>query len=402
MPEPQAAINPVPESSDGTSKEQTIVEEFLAIVRHVGQHGLTDDVVVVETWIDHVEDPTLRGEMARLLGFFWLRRQNADKAVHYSDMANTLLNGNIDSTYNAMFALMQAGQWAEAIPRAEAAIARFGDMPLWHNVLGTAHGRLGHITQARLHGTRCLELKDAAATKAPAHDLTHVPVPPFDPSRPERNVISFSLYGQDERYIRTAILNVRAARFIYLGWKCRFYVDESVPAPIIQALGSEGALVLRINGLAANPYGTFWRFLVADDPAVDRYVVRDADSVVNVREYVAVQEWIDSGRHFHVMRDSYDHDELILAGMWGGVRDALPPVGPWAQRYLAARTDLPGRTADQEFLRDQLWPTIRASVMTHDSLFAFGERRDFPAVGRLPSGSYVGCDGRVMLNVPTG
>ena len=127
--------------------------------------------------------------------------------------------------------------------------------------------------------------------------------------------------------------------------------------------------------------------------------MRDADSVVNVRECVAVEEWLASDRHFHVMRDNYEHGELILAGMWGGVRGALPPIGPWAQQYLASRTDLPGRTADQEFLRSQLWPTIRTSVMTHDSQFSFGERRDFPAVGRLPAGCFVGCDGRVMLNL---
>jgi hypothetical protein len=70
-----------------------------------------------------------------------------------------------------------------------------------------------------------------------------------------------------------------------------------------------------------------------------------------------------------------------------------------AQRHIAARTDLHGRTADQEFLREALWPTIRTSVMTHDSQFSFGERRDFPATGRLPPGCHVGCDGGKMLNL---
>ncbi len=88
---------------------------------------------------------------------------------------------------------------------------------------------------------------------------------------------------------------------------------------------------------------------------------------------------------------------LVVAGMWGGVRGALPPIGPWAQRYLASRNDLPGRTADQEFLRDRLWPTIRTSVLAHDSQFAFGEKRDFPALGFLPPNCHVGCEGRLML-----
>jgi hypothetical protein len=389
----------VSDTRTSETKEQAIVKGFQAILGHIRQHGLTDDVAAIEPWMDHVQDPLLRGEMARLLGFFWLRRHDTEKAVRYSDLASALLNGNTDSAYNAMFALLQAGRWAEVVPRGQAALARFGDMFQWHNILCTAHGRLGQLTEARFHGTRCLELKDAIATGEPWRDLASVPVPPFDASRPERNIISFSLFGDNERYIRTAILNARAARFLYLGWTCHFYIDDTVPPPIIQALGAEGARVLKVNGLPTDPFGTFWRFLVADDPEVDRYIVRDADSVVNIRECVAVQEWLTSGRHFHVMRDNYDHGELVLAGMWGGARGALPPVAPWAQRYLASRTDLAGRTADQEFLRDQLWPTIRMSVLTHDSQFAFGEHRDFPEVGRLPPGSYVGCDGRVMLNL---
>ena len=389
----------MPETKNAEAEERASIQRFQAILQQVRQHGLIDDVASIEPLIGRVRDTRMRGEMARLLGFFWLRRQNAAKAVYYSDIANDLLLGNTDSAYNAMFALLQAGRWAEVVPRGRDALIRFGEMFQWHNILCTALGRLGQMTEARYHGTRCLELKDAAVTSGPALDLASIPVPPFDAARPDRNVISFSLFGANERYIRTAILNARAARFLYLGWTCRFYLDDSVPAAVVQALGAEGAQVLKVDGLPADPFGTFWRFLVADDRTVDRYIIRDADSVVNIRECVAVQEWLASDRHFHVMRDNYDHGELILAGMWGGVSCALPEIISSARRYLTSRTDLVGRTADQEFLRDQLWPTIRTSVMTHDSQFAFAERRDFPAVGRLPFGCYVGCDGRVMLNL---
>jgi hypothetical protein len=46
-----------------------------------------------------------------------------------------------------------------------------------------------------------------------------------------------------------------------------------------------------------------------------------------------------------------------------------------------------------------MWPTIRRSVLTHDSQFAFGERVDFPPQARLPPGIHVGCDGRKMLGL---
>jgi len=314
-------------------------------------------------------------------------------------MATSLLPGNAETVNNAMLALLQAGRWAEVIPRARDAIAQFGDRFQWHNNLCIVHGRLGQMEEARYHGTRCLELEDAAVTGGPARNLSDVPVPPFDPARVERNVVSFSLFGDEERFGRGAVVNARAARFLYPGWSCRFYVDDSVPGPVIQALGAEGARVLKVNGMPAQPFGTFWRFLVADDPEVDRYIVRDADAVLNIRECVAVREWLTSDRHFHVMRDHYEQAELIIPGMWGGVTGALPPIGPSARRYLASRNDLPGHTADQEFLRDWLWTTIRTSVMTHDSQFAFGDRRDFPELGVLPEGCYVGCDDPLMLSL---
>lgn len=379
--------------------DEPFAASFLAIVQDIRQSGLPADLSMVEAWIGQTTDPALRGEMARLLGFFWLRKADTPKAVHYSDLAARLLPHSTDAVYNAAFACLQAGLWADAIRRGQDAIARFGDQFQWHNLLCTAHGRLGQMAEARLHGTRCLELKDASATEPAAVDLTRVPVPPFDPSRPERNAISFSLFGDNERYIRTAVLNVRAARYLYLGWRCHVFVDGTVPAPTVDALVAEGAAVLRVNGLPSNPFGTFWRFLVADNPDIDRYIVRDADSVVNIREAGAVQEWTRSNKHFHVMRDNYDHGELVLAGMWGGVRGALPSIVPWARSYLASRQDLVGRTADQEFLRDRVWPIMRTSVMTHDSLFAFGECRDFPAACQLPPGFHVGCDGRAMLGL---
>jgi hypothetical protein len=380
------------------TKEQAITRGFQAILDHIRQHGLTDHVAAIDTWIDYVTDPMIRGEMARLLGFFWLRRQDAAKAVQYCDLASALLPGNTETVNNAMLALMQAGQWADVIPRGNDAIAEFGDMFQWHNNLCIAHGRLGDLAEARYHGTRCLELADSAIRGTPMHDLSSVPVPPFDASRPERNVISFSLYGDDERTMRSAIMNARAARFLYPGWTCHFHIDDRVPDAVVEAVSAEGARMLKVAGLPVEPFGPFWRFLVADDPNLDRFLVRDTHSLLNVRECLAVREWLGSGRHFHVMRDHYDHAELIIGGMWGGVRGALPPVGPWSQRYLAGRDDLPGRAADQEFLRDRLWPTIRTSVMTHDSQFAFGEKQDFPALGFLPPDCYVGCDGQLMLN----
>jgi len=58
-----------------------------------------------------------------------------------------------------------------------------------------------------------------------------------------------------------------------------------------------------------------WRFSVAGDDSVDRYIVRDVDSRLNARERFAVEEWIVSGNPLHLMRDHPYHVAPIM-GMY--------------------------------------------------------------------------------------
>lgn len=369
-------------------------QRFRAIVDTVRAEGLTDAVAGLETWIADVREPWLEGEMAKLLGFYWLRRGEPERAITWSDLARARLPGDRDATYNAVFARFQARRWEEVVSLGREAIATGGENLELCNILGTTLGALGRLDEARGYGTRALELKDHAAT-GPAQNLATVAVPPFDPSAPTRNVISFSLFGAAPKYNDGAILNARAAPFLYPGWTCRVYIDDSVPAEVAQALVREGAQVMSVGGLPRARYGTLWRFMVADDPGVDRFILRDADSLLNTRERVAVDAWVTSGRHFHVMRDHFDHAELVLAGMWGGVRGALPPMIATIGAWFAAQQRVLGPTSDQEFLREALWPTIRQSVLVHDSQFRFGGQ-DFPPFGTLPPNCWIGCQWTAM------
>ena len=56
-----------------------------------------------------------------------------------------------------------------------------------------------------------------------------------------------------------------------------------------------------------------WRFTVASDPSVTRYIMRDVDSRLSAREKLAVDEWVRSGRKFHVMRDHPSHSKCVEA-----------------------------------------------------------------------------------------
>lgn len=206
----------------------------------------------------------------------------------------------------------------------------------------------------------------------------------FEPAEPPpfvagggRNAVCFSLFGGDSKYCESAILNAQEVWRIYPGWHCRFFVDDSVPADVKRRLLNAGACLIEVDAEIRHWPGTMWRFAACDDPALDRILFRDADSVISEREAGAVGEWLQSGEPFHIMRDAGAHTELILAGLWACSRGSLPPVRALVAEYLSK--DAPsGRFTDQRFLTQSVWPLARNRVLQHDSLFGFRNPRPFP------------------------
>jgi hypothetical protein len=169
------------------------------------------------------------------------------------------------------------------------------------------------------------------------------------------------------RYLRGAIENALAMPLIYPGWEGIFFVDETVPEDVRLALTELGGQVRVQPPGQPQRQKLAWRFLVANEAGVGRFLVRDVDSVVNQRERAAVDEWIDSGRLFHVMRDWWTHTDLVLAGMWGGIAGLLPPIPALLESYRPPHMETPN--IDQWFLRDILWPCLRQSCLIHDRCF---------------------------------
>ncbi len=199
----------------------------------------------------------------------------------------------------------------------------------------------------------------------------------FDLSQPSANIISYSLFGNNPRYCEVAIENVHLAKSIYPGWTCRFYVDDTVPTTVQQRLSDAGAQVFKVNLTQQQMSGLFWRFLVMDDPSVQRFLIRDADSLLSYREQAAVQAWLHSGLWFHCMRDWYSHTELLLAGMWGGCNGVLHNVQASILNYQQQHRAV-ARVIDQHFLRFYLWPTVRQSLLSHDRYSFAAHSLPFP------------------------
>ncbi|MCU4504551.1 tetratricopeptide repeat protein [Acinetobacter sp. WU_MDCI_Abxe161] len=224
----------------------------------------------------------------------------------------------------------------------------------------------------------------AIATKkelAKSEPILSIPdhAPPEFSANPQENIIAFSLFGANPRYCETSILNTQLAKQIYPEWTCRFYVDESVPVLVQQRLKEKGAQVIQVTDSQKQLSGLFWRFLVMDDPTIKRFLIRDADSIVSHREKAAVDAWLKTDKWFHLMRDNYSHTELVLAGMWGGCTGIFHNIEAHIRDYVATGRYLDNRVMDQHYLRYCIWPTLKQSVLIHDSQQFDPEAIDFPA-----------------------
>ena len=136
-----------------------------------------------------------------------------------------------------------------------------------------------------------------------------------------KRYLSFSLWGKDPIYSIGAIKNAEQYKSIYEGWDMVVYYNNSVSPAIVRKLESLGVKCIDISSMGI--YGMFWRFLAADLEDCEYAIFRDTDSRVSLREKLAVDEWINSGKTLHVMRDHPYHSVPagnFELGMLGGIQ----------------------------------------------------------------------------------
>jgi hypothetical protein len=175
----------------------------------------------------------------------------------------------------------------------------------------------------------------------------------------DKKIISFSLYNSRPKDVLNAVINCILSPAIYPDWICRFYVDDTIPKGIHQALESfkhvEVVTMPRHKGSEA----MFWRFLPACDPTVAVMISRDADSWLSTREKACVDMWLESSCKFHIIRDHCYHSQKIMGGVWGAKRGAVPQMKEWIDEYVKTGT------YDQGFLAEKVYPVVIRDTMIH-------------------------------------
>lgn len=207
-------------------------------------------------------------------------------------------------------------------------------------------------------------------------------------------LISFCLYGTSAMYQQGAIQNARLAKSIYPGWSCRFYISQEIPNQIIEQLKALGAQVITMQR-TSQVDGMFWRFLPASEPDLKALIVRDVDSRLSLREAAAVNQWLNSNKDFHIMRDHPGHQAAIMGGMWGIKGGVIKNMSARISRWQNKRRHenlltFEKKGLDQTFLAEDIYPLITQSCMIHSSFAVLeGETVEPFPLSRL-NGEFIG------------
>lgn len=184
-------------------------------------------------------------------------------------------------------------------------------------------------------------------------------------------VISFSLYGSNPIYTIGCIKNAELNKTIFPNWEMWVYHNNTVPQEILHELTTLGVKLINANQNNGF-FGSLWRFNPICDKNVEYFISRDCDSRISIRDEVAVNEWIESGKNFHILREHpIGHGWVINAGMWGAKGGAIPNFNEMMLDYLSKNPRTSDKSIDQCFLRDVVHPIVKESLFLHDEYFNY-------------------------------
>ena len=194
-----------------------------------------------------------------------------------------------------------------------------------------------------------------------------------------KNIVSYSLWVDHPMYWVGSLRNIEQVSKYFPGWICRFYIDKNCKKELIDTIKGDNVEVVLVDSKDSF-HGMFWRFWAAEDPEVDIFLSRDCDSRFSDREVSAINEWLESDKDFHIMRDHPYHTVPILGGMWGCRRGIMRKIG--LIKMIESWNQFSRKGIDQDFLGRCVYPLIYKNDMEHSEfdLRFGGEIRPFPYI----------------------
>ena len=207
-------------------------------------------------------------------------------------------------------------------------------------------------------------------------------------------IISFSLYGNNNLYNIGALKNAHLALDIYPNWVCYFYFRNDCNLKVLKKLSKlKNVKLISMENSKIIPM--MWRFIpIFNSKKI--IIVRDTDSRLNIKEKLAVNEWLKSNKDIHIMRDHQYHsvarnNSHILGGMWGARNGILNKYSKIFDRESLLNDEMDPKFVDQYFLEDHIYPKIIHSTFIHAS-----NNKYEPWAKNFPKTDYKGFVGEIV------
>lgn len=197
-----------------------------------------------------------------------------------------------------------------------------------------------------------------------------------------KKVFSFSLYGSAEKYWHGMYKNIELIHQQFPEWFIYIWIGEGVPEDVILQL-SDSKNVQLISTNESGHINMSYRFFSIDYPEVEIMCVRDADSRITARDAACIEDFVNSDKLFHIIRDHPNHHHCIMGGIWG-VKKQFMNVNlqlvfkQWKQRNSATEF-----WNDMDFLRSTFYPHCIPHSMIHDELQQL-EPQEYHTPFRIP------------------
>jgi hypothetical protein len=128
-------------------------------------------------------------------------------------------------------------------------------------------------------------------------------------------VFSFCLFGSNPKYTLGMIENIKIINEKFEEWYTYIYYNN-VPQDIINVI-KEYTNVVLLESKYTGQKTTLDRFKPIDNIDVEVMMVRDADSRIHDRDCWAINEFLNSNKKLHIIRDHKYHQRPIMAGLFG-------------------------------------------------------------------------------------
>ena len=189
-----------------------------------------------------------------------------------------------------------------------------------------------------------------------------------------KKILSYSLYGNKKKYCLGMLENLKINKEKLSEWETYIYYSDDVPNEYIELYKEYNPVLINCGKTDYKWEGMFWRFKLFNDKDIDIFLSRDADSRITNREIKFINEFIDSNKTFHIIRDHPGHGTEILGGTFGvKVKDfnskyKIKKIDEYILEYRKMYHKNIQKQPDQHFLRDKIWPLIKNDNYCHIAL----------------------------------